>query len=111
MTDSTNRGVSPLDRAHGLRAEGKHEDALRLSGSIVAASADDVAAAYLVARLLLDKNRSEAAGTAAEQLVERFVRRGDLLSATLCAQLGAEAGGFTDDSLRAISQAFGKGSA
>ncbi len=113
MTKSTSpadRGVSPLDRAHGLRQEKKTDDALRLAASIIAASTDDVNAAYLVARLLLDSDRAQSAGKAAEALVERFVRRGDLLGACLCAQLGFEAGGFAENALATISEAFGKGS-
>ncbi len=113
MTDSTaaDRGVSPLDRAHGMRLAGKPEDALRLAGSIVAASTDDVGAAYLVARLLLDQNRAQPAGQAAEQLVERFCRRGDLACACLAAHLGFEAGGFAENALKTIADLFGKGSA
>ncbi|HEX7479931.1 MAG TPA: cyclic nucleotide-binding domain-containing protein [Polyangiales bacterium] len=112
MTDSTaaDRGVSPLDRAHGLRLAGKSEDALRLAASIVAASTDDVGAAYLVARLLLDQNRVQPAGQAAEALVERFCRRGDLPAACLAAHLGFEAGGFAENALQQIAQIFAKGS-
>jgi CRP-like cAMP-binding protein len=110
MTQPADRGVSPLDRAHGMRLAGQREDALRLASSILAAADDDPGAAFLVARLLLDGDRAEAAGKAAEALVDRFVRRGDLLSACLCAQLGGEAGGFAEGALKAIAQAFGKGS-
>ncbi|HEX2678712.1 MAG TPA: cyclic nucleotide-binding domain-containing protein [Polyangiales bacterium] len=104
------RGVSPLDRAHALRLDQKTEDALRLAGSIVTASPEDVGAAYLLARLLLDKGRAAPVGNATEALVERFVRRGDLLGACLTAQLGFEAGGFAENAISTIAEAFGKGS-
>lgn len=107
---SGDHGVSPLDRAHGLRLEGKLEDALRLAGSIAAASPEDTGAAYLLGRLLLDQGRATKVGPASELLVERFVRRGDLGAAVLCSQLGFEAGGFADNALSAIASAFGKGS-
>lgn len=109
-TGSADRGVSPLDRAHGLRLGGQTDDALRLASSIVTAAPDDAAAAHLLSRLLLDGGRADKAGAAAEALVERFIRRGELAQAVLCAQLGFEAGGFAENALSAIAAAFGKGS-
>ena len=110
MTQPSDLGVSALDQAHGLRLGGKRDEALKLVGSILTASAEDHGAALLAARLLLDHDRAEAAGKAAEQLVDRFVRRGDLLAACLCAQLGSEAGGVAEGALKSVAQAFGKGS-
>ena len=112
MTKSpaSDRGVSPLDRAHALRLLGQPEPALQLACSIVAAAPDDVGAAYLVARLLLDAQRPEPVAQTAALLLARFIRRGDLGGACLCAQLVA-LGGERDALLMTIAQAFGKGSA
>jgi CRP-like cAMP-binding protein len=112
MTEShaLERGVSPLDRAHALRLAGQHEAALQFACSILEAGPDDVAAAYLVARLLLDGQRKQPAAQAAAALLERFVRRGDLGSACLCAQLIQEAGGDHAAALTSIARSFGAGS-
>jgi CRP-like cAMP-binding protein len=112
MTEShaLERGVSPLDRAHALRLVGQQEAALQLACSILEAGPDDVAAAYLVARLLLDGQRKQPVAQAASALLERFVRRGDLGSACLCALLIQEAGGDHAAALTSIARSFGAGS-
>ena len=109
MTDNT-RGVSALDRAHGMRLAGDVDGALRLSTALLQESDFAPGAAGLVARLLLDADHAVAAGEAAERLVEAYVRRGDLAAAVIAAQLGLEAGGYADHALRHIAEAFGKGS-
>jgi CRP-like cAMP-binding protein len=109
-TSATSLGVSPLDRAHAARLEGSAEDALRLAASILTATPDDAAAAWLVARLLADAGRTEAAQHAGVQLVSRFVRRGDLPSACLSAQLVGAAGGGVAPLYASIAEAFGRGS-
>ena len=106
---AADRGVSPLDRAHALRLLGQADPALQLAAAILNSSSEEVGAAYLVARLLADAKRSQLLATAAPELVARFVRRGDLGGACLCAQLSPEA-----DRTRvfeSIAQAFAKGSA
>jgi CRP-like cAMP-binding protein len=107
---ASERGVSPLDRAHALRLLGQLEAALQLACSILTTSAEDIGAAYLVARLLLDAQRSVPVAQAADPLLARFVRRGDLGGACLCAQLVHEAGGDRSAALMKIAKAFGKGS-
>jgi cAMP-dependent protein kinase regulator len=89
---------------------GQLEASLQLACSILTTSAEDIGAAYLVARLLLDAQRSAPVAKAADPLLARFVRRGDLGGACLCAQLVHEAGGDRGAALTKIAQAFGKGS-
>ena len=113
MTDApAPHGLSAIDRAHALRLAKppKPEEALRIAAAGLTASPEDLGAVWLVSRLLLDQGRVEAAGKLAAYGVEAGLRRGELASAWLCAQLGLEAGGFADDALRRIADAFGAGS-
>lgn len=103
-------GLSAIDQAHALRLRGKHDDALRLAVSVLTAEPEHLDAAMLVAQLLLDQERANAAGEVAARLVDGFIRRGDLPRAWIAAQLAIEAGGFAEDALRRIAAAFGKGS-
>jgi CRP-like cAMP-binding protein len=103
-------GASPLDRAHGLRLRGQGEQALRLAASILDAALDNLGAAALVARLLLEAGRSAAAGGLAARLVDASLRRGDLPGAFVAAQLARDAGDHAPDALRRIAAGFGKGS-
>ncbi len=111
MSNETgDRGVSQLDHAHGMRLRGQDDDALRLAASILAASPEQLGAAALVARLLLDADRSATAGPLAARLVDSCIRRGDLTGAWVAAHIALEAGGHADDALQRIAAAFGKGS-
>jgi CRP-like cAMP-binding protein len=112
MTKSAtaDRGVSPLDRAHSARLAGDIDEALRLVCAALAALPGDLAAGYLAARLLLDSGQPEMAIKAAPELLQRFVRRGDLGAACLCAELLDAAGGDRDDAFLEIARAFGAGS-
>lgn len=110
MTAARQPGVSSLDQAHGLRLRGQTEDALRLAASILTAAPENLGAAALIARLLLDAGRTPAAGELAARVVEGTIRRGDLPSAWVAARIALEAGGFADDALRQIAEAYGKGS-
>lgn len=110
-TRATSPGVSPLDRAHAARLAGAFEPAMQLAASILTASPVDFGAAWLIARLLADANRLAPAKAAAIELVSRFVRRGDLPSARLSAQLAGAAGGDGAALVRSIAEAFGRGSA
>jgi CRP-like cAMP-binding protein len=100
-------GLSALDRAHAQRLAGDREGALRWAASLLAASADELGAAILVGRLLLDGGRAEAAGQLAERLVDGFIRRGDLPMAVGACMLGQAAGGYAEDGLKRIAAAFG----
>lgn len=105
------RGVSPLDRAHGMRLAGDAEGALRLAGSLCTAQPEHPGAAQLLAQLLLDGGRAPAAGAAAERLIDAWIRRGDLGAARVAAELGMAAGGFAPAGVGRIAGAFGRGSA
>ncbi|HKU42108.1 MAG TPA: cyclic nucleotide-binding domain-containing protein [Polyangiales bacterium] len=99
-----------MDRAHAARLAQQHVASLQLAASILSATPEDVSAAWLVARLLLDGQRKAAAGAAASELVQRFIRRGDLPSACLSAQLAGEAGVAVEPLVKAVADAFGRGS-
>lgn len=105
-------GLSVVDRAHELRlaAPPKPEEALRLAAAALTASPEDLGAVWLVSRLLLDGGRAQAAGQLAAHGVEACLRRGELAIGWLLAQLALEAGGFADDALRRLAEAFGAGS-
>jgi cAMP-dependent protein kinase regulator len=109
MTEARPHGLSAIDRAHALRLSTppKAEDALRLASATLTASPEELGAVWLVSRLLLDAGRVEPAGQLAAYGVEASLRRGELGSSWLCAQLALEAGGFADDALRRIADAFG----
>lgn len=100
-------GLSALDRAYALRLSGDAEGALRWAGSLLTASPQDLGAALLLGRLLLEAGRAEPAGQLAERLVDGFVRRGELPMAVVASHLGLEAGGYAEDGLKHIAQAFG----
>lgn len=102
-------GLSPLDRAHGLRLTGDAEGALRLAGSIATAVPAELGAPVLVARLLLDAGRPAVAGKALARLASDLGARGDLPAATVAALWALEAGG-SDATLTALARHFGKGS-
>lgn len=103
-------GFTALDRAHELRLSADREGAARLSASILADNPDDLGAALLLARILVDADRVAVAGSVTELLVDAYARRADLPSAVTAAQLGAEAGGFADGAMRTLAKTFGKGS-
>jgi CRP-like cAMP-binding protein len=107
---SEERGISPLDRAHGYRLAGDVENALRLAVSILVASGEDLGAAALVARILVDAGRKDIAGQAASLIVNNCINRGDLAAACSAARIGTDAGLDEASLLRAIAKAFGKGS-
>ena len=112
MVESTTpeHGVSPLDRAHGMRLAGQFEPALRLACTIASSAPNDPAAYFLLARLLADAKHFAPVQAAGLDLLERFARRGDLGSACLSAQLIHESGGDRASALVQIAGAFGAGS-
>ncbi|MFI5309008.1 MAG: cyclic nucleotide-binding domain-containing protein [Polyangiales bacterium] len=103
------QGFSALDQAHGLRLAGEHEQALRLAASVLTAVPEDVGAAALIGRLLLEADRAAVAAEIATRAVDAFVRRGDLAGARVAAELATDAGAG-QGTLERIASAFGKGS-
>jgi CRP-like cAMP-binding protein len=105
--EAPERGVSELDRAHGMRLAGDPERALRTAAATLEASPEDIGAAYLIARLLFQLERKGSVASACQRMIERHLRRGDLGSACVCALLLQEAGGDRGAALAKIARAFG----
>ena len=113
MTDpkaQAERGISELDRAHGLRLAGDREAALRLAAATLEASPDDTGAAYLIARLLFELGQPDAVQATCLHAIARALRRAELGLACVCALLLQEAGGDRPKALERIAQAFGSDS-
>src|SRR3954452_13105742 len=102
-------GISQLDEAHGQRLRGEFNTALQSAASILNAAPDNLDAAALIARMLLEHDRDTTAGAVASRLVDAWIRRGNLPGAWIAAQLVLEAGGSGQEALRRVAQAFGKG--
>jgi len=109
MSGEQQQGLSALDREHGLRLGGEREQALRLAASLLTAVPEDVGAAALLGRLLLEADRAAVAAELAARLVDAFVRRGDLGAARVAAELAIDSG-QAEGVLERIASAFGKGS-
>lgn len=99
-------GVSPLDEAHGKRAAGDADGALRLGLAVLAASPHQLGAASLVSALLIDQSRPVVAAEVARRLVSAFGRRGDLAAATVAAAMAED----PEALLLSLAGVFGKGS-
>jgi CRP-like cAMP-binding protein len=102
--------LSFLDKAYSLWLKGEFEQALANACSILSASIEDPGAAYLVARILAEKNRGKKVAEVIPGLVDRNVRRGNLPGACLAARLGVDIGLDGKEFFGAIADAFGKGS-
>jgi CRP-like cAMP-binding protein len=101
------RGVSELDRAHGLRLAGDREGALRAAAATLEASPEDTSAACLIARLLWELQRPSTVPAACERAIARFVRRAELGPACATALLLQDAGGDRTRALQHIARTFG----
>lgn len=106
-----NAGISLLDQAHAQRIRGATEDALRACVAILDQAPDHLGAAMLALELVLPSGRSMVMTEVAERLVDAYVRRGDLPSATTAAQLGLASGKADSALFSTIADAFGRGSA
>jgi len=105
--------ATPVDAASPYAAlfAGDEEGALRSAMAAVGAEPLDLAAVALIARVLGEHGRRDAAGAAHKRLVTQLINRGDLPGATaaaLDAQAAGEAG--AGEAFEKIAQAFGKGS-
>jgi cAMP-dependent protein kinase regulator len=110
MTAARQPGVSSLDEAHGLQLRGQNDDALRLAASILTAAPDNLGAAALVAKLLVQAQRKPIAAQIAARVVDGNIRRGDLPAAWVGARIMQDAGGPASDALQSIAEAYGLGS-
>lgn len=106
----TEHVLSSLDRAHAHRLAGDEEAALRLAIACTKAAPDAPGPIALLARILVDQDRTLIAAEVAARLVDAFIRRGDLPSAVVASTLALDAGEDHRPLLRLIAEAFGKGS-
>ena len=106
MTESSpNAGISPLDEAHRLAQAGEPTDALRLTCALLETDPLDHGA-LLLASELVRESHVDAARRGAERLVDAFVRRGDLPSSVVAAQMAHAAGASLSTLLGTIAEAF-----
>lgn len=106
---SEKNNVLSLDRAYSFRLDGDIEEAVRIAGSILVAN-EDLGAAYLLSRILVEEQRPKLVAEVVASLVDRNIRRGNLPAACLAARVGVEAGTNGSSLFSAIAEAFGKGS-
>jgi cAMP-dependent protein kinase regulator len=106
----TEHALSPLDQAHAHRLDGDETAALRLAVACAQAAPTAPGPVALLARILIDAERTMVAGEIAARLVDAFVRRGDLPQALVAAHLAIDAGEDQRELLTRIANAFAKGS-
>ena len=106
----TEHALSPLDQAQALRLSGDEQAALRLAIACATATPDAPGPIALVARILVDQDKTLRAAETAARLVDACVRRGDLPAAVVASTLALDAGEDPAPLLAAIAKAFGKGS-
>jgi cAMP-dependent protein kinase regulator len=102
--------LSPLDQAHALRLAGDEQAAVRLAIACARSVPDAPGPIALLARVLVDQDKTLRASEIAARLVEAHVRRGDLPSAVVSSTLALDAGEDQTLLLERIAKAFGKGS-
>jgi cAMP-dependent protein kinase regulator len=102
--------LSPLDEAHAYRLAGDELPALRLGIACAEALPEAPGPIALIARILVDKDKTLRASEIAARLVDANIRRGDLPGAFIASTLALEAGEDPRPLLLAIAHAFGKGS-
>jgi CRP-like cAMP-binding protein len=103
--------LSPLDQAHALRLAGDEPAAMRLAIACAQSVPDAPGPIALLARVLVDQDRTLRASEIAARLVDAHVRRGDLPSAVVSSTLALDAGEDQTPLLARIAKAFGRGSA
>jgi cAMP-dependent protein kinase regulator len=112
MIPSDSEGTTTmLDEAWALALGGDRRGALRRCAALLAADPHQLGAAALAVELLIAEERPFVAAEVAKRLVDAYVRRSDLPSATAAAALVQRAGEDASTLRRAIARAFGKGSA
>lgn len=102
--------LSPLDQAHAHRLKGDEQAAMRLAIACARADSSAPAPMALIARILVDHDRTLLAGEISARLVDAFIRRGDLPSAVVASTLALDAGEDQGPLITRIAEAFGKGS-
>lgn len=105
------RDLTSLDEAWSLVLGGRRDEGLRRCVALLEADPLQLGAASLAVELLVADDRPRVAAEVAERLVDAYVRRGDLPSATAAAAIAVRAGRKAKPLHAAIAKAFGKGSA
>jgi cAMP-dependent protein kinase regulator len=106
----TEHELSPLDQAHAHRLDGDEQAALRLAIACARASREAPGPIALIARVLVDQDRTLLGAQIAARLVDAFIRRGDLPGALVASTLALDAGEDQAPLIASIARAFGKGS-
>lgn len=106
----TEHALSPLDQAHALRLAGDEPAALRVAIACALAMPDAPGPIALLARVLVDRDKTLQAAQIAARLVDANIRRGDLPAAVIASTLALDAGEDQGPLLASIAKAFGKGS-
>ncbi len=106
----TEHSLSPLDQAHALRLAGDEAAALRLGITCALAMPDAPGPVALLARVLVDRDKTLQAAQIAARLVDANIRRGDLPAAVIASTLALDAGEDQAPLLRSVAQAFAKNS-
>ncbi len=106
MTDHV---LSSLDQAHAHRLDGDEQAALRKAISCAQEAPEAPGPVALVARVLIDQDRTLIAAEVAARLVDAYIRRGDLPGAFVASTLALDAGEDQAPLISTISKAFGKG--
>jgi cAMP-dependent protein kinase regulator len=106
----TEHSLSPLDQAHALRLAGDELAALRLAIACAEALPEAPGPIALIARVLVDQDKTLRASEIAARLVEAGIRRGDLPGAVIASTLALDAGEDPKPLLASLAKAFGKGS-
>jgi cAMP-dependent protein kinase regulator len=106
----TEHALSPLDQAHALRLAGDELAALRLAIACAESNSDTPGPIALIARVLVDKDKTLRASEIAARLVDANIRRGDLPGAVIASTLALDAGEDPKPLLTSIANAFAKGS-
>jgi CRP-like cAMP-binding protein len=106
----TEHVLSPLDQAHAHRLGGDEQAALRLAIACARATLEAPGPVALVARVLVDQDRTLLGAEIAARLVDAYVRRGDLPGAMVASTLALDAGEDQAPLIAVIAKAFGKGS-
>ena len=106
----TEHVLSPLDQAHAHRLGGDEQAALRLAIACARASREAPGPVALIARVLVDQDRTLLGAEIAARLVDAFVRRGDLPGALVASTIALDAGEDQAPLIATIAKAFAKGS-
>jgi len=107
----TEHALSPLDQAQALRLSGDEQAALRLAIACAAANPEAPGPIALLARVLVDQDKTLRASETAARLVDACIRRGDLPAAVVASTLALDAGEDQAPLLTSVAKSFGKGSA